>query len=72
MTRLFHPFIKVEIKDLSKYGSTAVAKGDGMRFEETTSPVDPGETGKVAEAVDVCFSQQVKKCSRLHLGFLFM
>ncbi|CAM9598948.1 unnamed protein product, partial [Ectocarpus sp. 13 AM-2016] len=43
------------MKDLTKYGSAAVARGQGLKFETTSSPVDPGDKGKVAEAVDVCF-----------------
>lgn len=43
------------MKDLTKYGSAAVARGQGLTFETTSSPVDPGDKGKVAEAVDVCF-----------------
>lgn len=50
---------QVEIRDLSKYGSAAVARGQGLTFEDTTSPVDPGDRGKVAEAVDVCFPEKV-------------
>ena len=50
---------QVEIRDLSKFGSTAVVRGCGMRFEDTTSPVDPGDKGKVAEAVDVCYPDEV-------------
>lgn len=46
---------QVEMKDLTKYGSAAVARGQGLTFETTSSPVDPGDKGKVAEAVDVCF-----------------
>lgn len=51
----------MDIKDLSKYGSITVAKGSGVRFEETTSPVDSGESGKVAEAVDVVFPEEVRR-----------
>ncbi|CAM9290601.1 unnamed protein product, partial [Discosporangium mesarthrocarpum] len=48
---------EVLLSDLSKFGSMAVCRGPGVRFEETTSPVDPGEKGKVAEAMDVCFPE---------------
>ncbi|CAM9133566.1 unnamed protein product, partial [Hapterophycus canaliculatus] len=51
---------EVEMKDLSKFGSVAMAKGRGLRFEETSSPVDPGDKGKVAEAVDVCYPEEVR------------
>lgn len=51
---------QVEIRDLTKYGSNAVIRGWGIRFEDTTSPVDPGDKGKVAEAVDVCFPDEVR------------
>lgn len=44
---------------MSKYGSAAVARGRGLTFEGTTSPVDPGDKGKVAEAMDVCFPDKV-------------
>lgn len=50
---------QVEVRDLSKYGCVAAVKGRGVRFEDTTSPVDPGDKGKVAEAVDVCFPEEV-------------
>lgn len=49
----------MEIRDLSKYGSSAVARGAGLTFADTSSPVDPGDKGKVAEAVDVCFPEKV-------------
>lgn len=58
--RVLLRMFQVEIKDLSKFGSTAIAKGGGLRFEDTTSPVDPGEKGKVAEAMDVCFPREVR------------
>lgn len=51
---------QVEIRDLSKFGSAAVVRGSGVRFEDTTSPVDPGDKGKVAEAVDVCYPDEVR------------
>ena len=47
------------MRDLSKYGSSAVVRGQGVTFADTTSPVDPGDRGKVAEAVDVCFPEKV-------------
>lgn len=50
---------QVEVRDLSKYGCVAAVKGRGVRLEDTTSPVDPGDKGKVAEAVDVCFPEEV-------------
>ncbi|CAM9458952.1 unnamed protein product, partial [Pylaiella littoralis] len=49
---------QVKISDLSKYSSWAVVRGQGLTFEDTTSPVDPGDKGKVAEAVDVCFPEK--------------
>lgn len=55
---------QMEIRDLSKYGSSAVVRGQGVTFADTTSPVDPGDKGKVAEAVDVCFPEKVKKGGR--------
>lgn len=48
------------MKDLTKFGSAAMARGRGLKFEETTSPVDPGDKGKVAEAIDVCFPEEVR------------
>lgn len=54
----------MEIRDLSKFGSAAVVRGRGVRFEDTTSPVDPGDRGKVAEAVDVCYPDEVRACVR--------
>ncbi|CAM9250646.1 unnamed protein product [Scytosiphon promiscuus] len=49
---------QVGIKDLTKFGSAATARGRGLKFEETSSPVDPGDKGKVAEAIDVCFPEE--------------
>lgn len=57
----------MEIQDLTKYQSVALARGPGLRFEDTSSPVDPGDKGKVAEAVDVCFPAEVHYTSRHHL-----
>lgn len=54
----------MEIRDLSKYGAEAVARGRGLAFEDTSSPVDPGDKGKVAEAVDVCFPEKVDNVKR--------
>lgn len=54
------PNTKVEMKDLTKFGSAATARGRELKFEETSSPVDPGDKGKVAEAIDVCFPEEVR------------
>ena len=57
------------MRDLSKYGSSAVVRGQGVTFADTSSPVDPGDTGKVAEAVDVCFPE---KASMYDMGAQFL
>eukprot|EP00953_Heterococcus_sp_UTEX-ZZ885_P019346 10813-Heterococcus_DN1.PRE.4 len=45
-----------DIADLSKFKSTAVLKGAIELSSETSSPIDPGERGKVQQACDVIFT----------------
>jgi hypothetical protein len=45
-----------DITDLSKFKSTAVLKGAIELSSETSSPIDPGERGKVQQACDVVFT----------------
>jgi hypothetical protein len=45
-----------DIADLSKFKSTAVLKGAIELSSETSSPIDPGERGKVQQACDVVFT----------------
>jgi hypothetical protein len=45
-----------DITDLSKFKSAAVLKGAIELSSETSSPIDPGERGKVQQACDVVFT----------------